>query len=1234
MKKIFKKSIACLIAVLMIVTSVPFGGAIVAQAASTEIIFTNGNQCGVLAATGSGNRYDSEKRIITVCNDGQDSNFTIGFATFNVSSLRGKIITGANYDFSLSIAEGREDLGLKIYYPTQNITDFHVSGQQNKTNASIWAGQDGADHIGKAKSYYGLQEIKSFDTVAGNTGTQSVDISEAIQWAVNNGKNNAAICFMLGSQGGIGEQDKNGNSNPQRWSDTLVTLSKISLDVNYRDASALESACINFENKFNSDKIYKNVETAYTAYVNAKKAMIAKNYGASIDETSLANTLNNAVNNMTEWSYTSPNEQIRSTGDSSQSGDDITKRQANVVYQSGTFDVGSPILREVNQNDNTLLFNKTLITTYKIWAAVKIAHANQAVLVYDGINTPAFPVVVQLDRNAQNGPSERAWYGYCTLKSNYTENSGLTFKYPTYWQRTSSGDCTNGDLPYLFNSNQADYTALRSDTDTTRNDGDHSNSDKWFANVVQFTGTMGDNEFSITRNPLWEVYAYNVNNGDNVKYIKLGGTSSSGATDNIYYSSTPLYYINYKVVRTKMSALNSTFANNIKTGKYTQGGALAAAQALDKLTSIDVRGYNYSAGVANAVNSYATAASNAVRAADSAVFTADSVVYDTLCNTVDRNAGTYNAGNNDVYTSASWSAFVTAYDNARNHLKGLANSSFNTAQASNLNAALINAANGLAQLPEYTFVKEDGTSTIVRAENADAAKAKAPALKETTEKTHKDGTEEHIWTEYSWVQTGNTFTETGSENTEACTYGEEQSEVTLEPTCTEKGVKTCNKICTVCNYNKVWTEDIEPNPDNHTYVYTPATVSKHTVTCKEGDLEAATVSHNFDENNTCTDCGMTVDFSTFDAAVATLEAELEKGIYTEESVAQVQEILDDALASKDNCANQDELDVLAASLTEALDLLKRAAYSITFVTDTDGITDVNECEYQYGDVITLDAGTGKVLKWTVEAQNGTTNLGTTAQSIEYVVTRDAVITVYVTQEAESETEKYSKVTFEGHNGAVVAVMYVKEGETLDTSKVVAPAISFYESKGWNKATVTGTGSDITVRAIYKAVGTEKCTVTFGDFRKDYDYDAFVYLKDADENTRYAMYDSKGKLLTYFVGKEFYAPHTDAIVIREATEDTATSAITGYYKDGTKLVYNSKFYLPENTTLVKAGVEVTVDGKTVNFYADKVSARNEFSYAIDFGSLTDVEVKARSFVEYKDADGNTQFAYSEYVTETL
>ena len=58
-----------------------------------------------------------------------------------------------------------------------------------------------------------------------------------------------------------------------------------------------------------SGKIYKNMSNAYTAYVNAQKAIDAYSYGGvtSLSIAQYATALNNAIGSMSEWSAPAPN---------------------------------------------------------------------------------------------------------------------------------------------------------------------------------------------------------------------------------------------------------------------------------------------------------------------------------------------------------------------------------------------------------------------------------------------------------------------------------------------------------------------------------------------------------------------------------------------------------------------------------------------------------------------------------------------------------------------------------------------------------------------------------------------------------------------------------------------------------------------------------------------------------------------------------------------------------------
>ena len=241
MNKMFKKSIAVLIAVLMIVTSLPFT-AITAQAASSTqtINVTNGNYYGAMIQSKGTNRFTSP--VITVVNDAQNDNFDIGFVTFDVSSLKGQKISvvDALYKYVLYNASWTENLGIKIYYPTKNYTEFHTSGSVSGSS-TVWSGDSVSgslvDHIGNAKSYFGLVELDSIDAseITTTETERTVDISESLQWSVDNNLDNAVICFMTAKQGGIGSASSLTDTS-KNWTDTYIKITNTSLTADIYDS--------------------------------------------------------------------------------------------------------------------------------------------------------------------------------------------------------------------------------------------------------------------------------------------------------------------------------------------------------------------------------------------------------------------------------------------------------------------------------------------------------------------------------------------------------------------------------------------------------------------------------------------------------------------------------------------------------------------------------------------------------------------------------------------------------------------------------------------------------------------------------------------------------------------------------------------------------------------------------------------------------------------------------------
>lgn len=201
MKKLFRRSLACIIAVVMIATSLPFSAITVGAATSTTPI--NRSYLGVYAE-GTG-RFKEATSTVTICNDSENKNFSIGYVTFDISKLSYGDLDGitASYSFNVALGGDREVLGLSVFYPTKNLDKFKTNGNAG-TISDIWKGNDGL-HKTRAKSYFGFNLIQMIQTYKGQSENVTVNITPAIIAAKRSGQSTATIAFMNTATGASGD---------------------------------------------------------------------------------------------------------------------------------------------------------------------------------------------------------------------------------------------------------------------------------------------------------------------------------------------------------------------------------------------------------------------------------------------------------------------------------------------------------------------------------------------------------------------------------------------------------------------------------------------------------------------------------------------------------------------------------------------------------------------------------------------------------------------------------------------------------------------------------------------------------------------------------------------------------------------------------------------------------------------------------------------------------------------
>lgn len=447
-----------------------------------------------------------------------------------------------------------------------------------------------------------------------------------------------------------------------------------------------------------------------------------------------------------------------------------------------------------------------------------------------------------------------------------------------------------------------------------------------------------------------------------------------------------------------------------------------------------------------------------------------------------------------------------------------------------------------------------------------------------------------------------------------------------DATCGETGL-TVGKQCSRCGTVTVAQTEI-PATGNHTYGKAEyVNETQHKYVCSVcGNVK--TEDHNFVDGK-CTKCDYYVplDLSTYNAAITEADAIIANsdGKYTADSVNAYKAAVDTAKAK--TYSSQKEIDAIISEIQSAQTLLQKARVTITFVVEKeDGTSFTKDSKTaDWGHSVNLDTQSNYVSKWTITVNGVTSKIDSNATAIDHIATEDATITAYVTDE--KPDTKYSKVTFLGKNSAVVGIKYVAADTTVDTNTLLTvPAIPFYDASGWDRDTIVADGSDFTVKATYtaKAVNENKCNVHFNGTDKQYAYDSYVYLFNADKSKKYAMYaDAEGQeLITYLGGVDFSVPRRDDIYIKEVNADEMKAAIgfSGSYQQGLKSSFNVKFWLPEDATLIETGVDLVAkfpDGtvKRAHDRATKFNARNEYTYTASF-SDSKKTVEFKPYLTYK------------------
>ena len=289
MKKMFKKSIAMLIAVLMVISAMPFTAITAFAATGTlsnsgfTIVYNNSNN-------NSNTRWENNQ--FNIVNDQQYDNTSVGILKYNISALKGKTIDSATLNFSVDSFNG-DGNGLVFYYSNRL---SNVTLNNGSTGDSKLSYGEGTTANTGAASRYGFDVNNVLTTVSrGDTASKSVDIASAVKSVLSSGSTEFYVFIMQKTAGGSGGNQITGAT--AGWTDTKIKPANVT--INYSISNHIDNTKYSskpatvFSPKKGTATVYwkESSDTSCSGAYN--NLLYFNNYSEGISGTATANTGNN-----------------------------------------------------------------------------------------------------------------------------------------------------------------------------------------------------------------------------------------------------------------------------------------------------------------------------------------------------------------------------------------------------------------------------------------------------------------------------------------------------------------------------------------------------------------------------------------------------------------------------------------------------------------------------------------------------------------------------------------------------------------------------------------------------------------------------------------------------------------------------------------------------------------------------------------------------------------------------
>lgn len=217
--KMFKKSISCLLAALMIIASMPFSA--ISASAANGTLSANSYQ---IVRGGSNTRWENNQ--FNIVNDQEADNTSIGIIKYDISSLKGMVIDSASLNFTID-SHNDDSQGLMFYY-SNRLTNVTLNNSSTQDTLSNYGAGNVANESAASRYGFSTDNVLAYGNV--NTSVQTSDVKTQLQTIVDSGATSLYVFVMQKTAGGLKGDRLDGVTTSDGWTDTKIKPANVTIN--------------------------------------------------------------------------------------------------------------------------------------------------------------------------------------------------------------------------------------------------------------------------------------------------------------------------------------------------------------------------------------------------------------------------------------------------------------------------------------------------------------------------------------------------------------------------------------------------------------------------------------------------------------------------------------------------------------------------------------------------------------------------------------------------------------------------------------------------------------------------------------------------------------------------------------------------------------------------------------------------------------------------------------------